>query len=95
MLEKEYNLLEERLDRKDHKNVRFFAFADTAATINFDKTNKGHGWMGVRFQITPDGAPNDFIIHILLNDQDSKLQQETIGIIGMFIISKCCGGDGF
>ena len=67
MLEKEYNLLEERLDRKDHKNVRFFAFADTVATINFDKTNKGHGWMGVRFQITPDGAPNDFIIHILLN----------------------------
>jgi len=89
MLEKEYNLLEERLDRKDHKNVRFFAFADTVATINFDKTNKGHGWMGVRFQITPDGAPNDFIIHILLNDQDSKLQQETIGIIGTNMIYAC------
>jgi len=63
MLEKEYDLLEERLDRKDHKNVRFFAFADTVATINFDKTIKGHGWIGLRFQLKSDQKPSDFIIN--------------------------------
>jgi len=89
MLEKEYDLLEERLDRKDHKNVRFFAFADTVATINFDKTIKGHGWIGLRFQLKSDQKPSDFIIHVHLNDQDSKLQQETIGIIGTNLLHSC------
>lgn len=89
MLEKEYNLLEERLDRKDHKNVRFFAFADTVTTINFDKTNKGHGWIGLRFQLKHDQTPSDFIIHVHLNDQDAKLQQETIGIIGTNLLHAC------
>jgi hypothetical protein len=89
MLKKEYDLLDERLDRKDHKNVRFFAFADTVATINFDKTIKGHGWMGLRFQSKLDQKPSDFIIHVHLNDQDAKLQQETIGIIGTNMIYAC------
>ncbi len=89
MLNKEYDLLEERLDRKNHKNVRFFAFADTVATIKFDKTVKGHGWIGLRFQLNPDQKPSDFIIHMHLNDQDAKLQQETIGIIGTNMIHAC------
>jgi len=89
MLNKEYDLLEERLDRKDHKNVRFFAFADTISTINFDKTVKGHGWIGLRFQLKDNQKPSDFIIHVHLNDQDAKLQQETIGIIGTNLLHSC------
>ena len=41
---------------------------------------QGHGWIGVRFQ-KPDEEPSDFIIHIILNDQDARLQQETVGVI--------------
>ena len=89
MLEKEYDLLEERLNRKDHKNVRFFAFADTVSTINFDKTIKGHGWIGLRFQLRNNQTPSDFIIHVHLNDQDAKLQQETIGVIGTNLLHAC------
>ena len=89
MLTKEYNLLEERLNRKDHPNVRFFSFADTVATVNFDKTQKGHGWIGLCFQLEPNQKPSDFIIHVHLNDQDAKLQQETIGIIGTNMIHAC------
>jgi hypothetical protein len=89
MLDKEYDLLEERLDRKNYKNVRFFAFADTVATINFDKTIKGHGWIGLRFQLKDNQKPSDFIIHIDLNDQDAKLQQETIGVIGTNLLHAC------
>ncbi len=89
MLNKEYVLLEERLNKDNFKDVRYFSFADTISTINYDKTNKGHGWMGLRFQITPDGAPNNFIIHVLLKDQKARLQQETVGIIGTNMIHAC------
>lgn len=89
MLQKEYSLLEERLNRENYKDTRYFAFADTVATINYSKTTKGHGWMGLRFQLTPDGEPNDFIIHVLLKDPDAKLQQETVGIIGTNMMYAC------
>ena len=89
MLEKEYCLLEERLNKDNYKETRYFAFADTVATINYSKTKNGHGWMGLRFQLTPNGEPNDFIIHVLLKDHDSKLQQETVGIIGTNMMYAC------
>jgi hypothetical protein len=89
MLGKEYDLLEERLDEKNHTNTRFFAFADTVSTVNFDKTIKGHGWIGLRFQFTSDQKPSDFIIHVHLNDQDAKLQQETVGVIGTNLMHAC------
>ena len=89
MLKKEYSLLEERLNKDNYKDTRYFAFADTVATINYSKTTNGHGWMGLRFQLTPNGKPNDFIIHVLLNDNDAKIQQETIGIIGTNMMYAC------
>ena len=61
MLNHEYKLLNERLDRKDHKDTRFFAFADTISTINYDKSIQGHGWIGIRFQRTAEEKPSDFI----------------------------------
>jgi len=89
MLKKEYSLLEERLNKDNYKDTRYFAFADTVATINYSKTTNGHGWMGLRFQLTPNGKPNDFIIHVLLKDNDAKIQQETIGIIGTNMMYAC------
>ena len=50
MLDKEYRLLEQRLGIKMGFERCFFAFANTVTTINFKKTNQGHGWVGVRFQ---------------------------------------------
>ncbi|MBT5749902.1 MAG: TonB-dependent receptor, partial [Flavobacteriales bacterium] len=89
MLQKEYSLLEERLNRDNYNNTCYFAFADTIATINYSKTTKGHGWMGLRFQLTPDQKPNDFIIHVLLNDAEAQLQQATVGIIGTNMLHAC------
>ena len=43
----------------------------------------------LRFQLTPNGKPNDFIIHFLLKDNDAKLQQETVGIIGTNMMYAC------
>lgn len=50
MVDREYTLLESRLHDIRGKETRFFAFADTVVTINYAKTNQGHGWMGFRFQ---------------------------------------------
>lgn len=89
MLDHEYQLLDERLDRRKHINCKFFTYADTISTINYTKTQKGHGWIGIRFQSDPKEDPSDFIIHIVLHDQDAKLQQETIGIIGTNLLHAC------
>src|SRR6201996_5064749 len=83
MLEKEYGLLIERLSTSRGEKTTFFAFSDTMAALNYYKTNEGHGWMGVRFQLTPNGEYNDVVIHVKLLDNDSNLQQQVVGILGV------------
>ena len=89
MLDQEYGLLEKRLNRKDHKDTKYFVFADTVTTINYDKTVQGHGWIGLRFQLDPTKDPNDFRIHVRLLDQEARIQQETIGIVGTNLMYAC------
>ncbi len=88
MLDHEYGLMVERLTdvRPDSS---FFVFADTVAAINYKRTIKGAGWLGVRFQLTPDGPPNDLILHVNLKDQSNHLQQEAVGILGVNMIYAC------
>ncbi len=88
MLEKEYLLLPERLPKLG-KKTRFFTIADTIETLNFRRTNKGQGWMGVRFQLSPEQAPNDCIMHINLNDTEVQWQQQAVGILGVNLIYAC------
>src|ERR1700744_5079228 len=89
MLEKEYGLLIERLAEKRGDTTTFFAFADTMSALNYHKTNEGHGWMGVRFQLEPGGAYNDVIIHVKLLDNDNVLQQNAVGILGVNLLYAC------
>ena len=86
MLEKEYGLLIERLAESRGDKTTFFAFSDTMAALNYYKTNEGHGWMGVRFQLEPNGAYNDVVIHVKLRDNDSVLQQQAVGTLGVNLI---------
>jgi hypothetical protein len=86
MLDKEYRLLEQRLGIKMGFDKNFFAFANTVTTINFQKTNQGHGWIGVRFQLRPQSPPNDIIIHLKLLDKDTLAQQQVLGIIGVNLL---------
>ena len=89
ILTQEYGLIETRLDRKEYPDTRYFTFANTITTINYNKTNKGHGWMGCKFQIDPNQAANEVILHVKLNDLDAKLQQEVIGTMGTNLIYGC------
>ena len=89
MLEHEYSLLEKRLVGEKYAHRRFFAFADTCTTINFLKNNDPHCWLGLRFQLTPQGPVNEVILHIRLKEKDALLQQRTIGGIGVNLIYAC------
>ena len=89
MLSKEYdNLVKVIGDQKECK-TQFFAFADTVETLNYQKDNKGHGWMGVRFQKSERNLPNEIIIHFQLLENDGLLQQYTLGILGVNLIYAC------
>ncbi|HEX5151646.1 MAG TPA: hypothetical protein VFW07_09350 [Parafilimonas sp.] len=89
MLDKEYGLLIERLQEQRGVSSTFFAFANTIAALNYYKTNVGHGWMGVRFQLEPGGACNDVVLHVKLLDNDNNLQQQAVGILGVNLIYAC------
>src|SRR5690554_1628796 len=51
MLNHESGLIEKRISREKHPNKLFFSYANTVATIDFAKKYKGHGWLGIRFQV--------------------------------------------
>jgi hypothetical protein len=86
MIKHEYNLIIERLDRNKYKNTKYFAYANTFATINYAKTNQGHGWMGIEFQHHPESEPSEIILHCNLFEQDARQQQETVGVLGVNLI---------
>ncbi|WP_333696474.1 TonB-dependent receptor [Flavobacterium sp.] len=86
MLHHEVDLIEKRLDRVKHPNKMFFSYANTVATIDFAKQFKGHGWVGIKYQIEPDEDYNEIILHIRFKENDARLQQETLGILGVNLI---------
>ncbi len=89
MLNHEYGLLIERLAAQRGETTTFFAFSDTVTALNYHKTNEAHGWMGVRFQLEPNGVFNDVIIHVKLLDNDNNLQQQAVGILGVNLMYAC------
>lgn len=89
MLEHEYAELITILGTQFGSPTRFFVFANTVATLNFTKDNLSHGWLGVRFQLQPDSAPNDVILHVRLLENDGLLQQTTLGIMGVNLLYAC------
>lgn len=86
MLSHEMRLMEERMDREKHPKKLFFSFANTVATIDFAKKYKGHGWVGIRYQVKPDEDYNEIILHLRFHENDARLQQNTLGVLGVNLI---------
>ena len=86
MLTHEVKLIEERIPRKDQPNKMFFSYANTVTTIDFAKRFKGHGWVGIKYQIDPSQAYNEIILHVRFKENDARLQQETLGKLGTNLI---------
>ncbi|WP_438965204.1 TonB-dependent receptor [Flavobacterium sp.] len=86
MLAHETKLIEQRLKRENHPNKMFFSYANTVATIDFAKKFKGHGWVGINYQLDANEGYNEIILHIRFKETDARLQQETLGTLGVNLI---------
>ena len=86
MLDHEINLVEERLSREEHPNKMFFTYANTVATIDFAKKYKGHGWVGIKYQVDANEDYNEIVLHLRFKETDARLQQETLGVLGTNLI---------
>ncbi|HEY1716750.1 MAG TPA: TonB-dependent receptor [Verrucomicrobiae bacterium] len=82
MLDYEFKLLLERLDKTRGDKCTFFVFADTVTT----RRDEGQGWLGMKFQTQPHEEPSEIIIHVRTLEKQSVHQQEALGIIGVNLI---------
>jgi len=86
MVDHEYELMVDRL-RHDRPDTTFFVFADTVAAINYSRTIRGNGWLGLRVQLDATAnTHNDLLLHVRMLDNDNQLQQQAIGILGVNMI---------
>lgn len=88
MLDFGYKVVKKKLISRK-KTSKFFNFANTVQTVNFHKTNRGHGWIGLRFQLRPESEPNECVLHVNLHDPEAHLQQEALGILGVNLLYGC------
>jgi hypothetical protein len=86
MLDHEYPLMLERLDKTRGDATLFFVFANTVATRSFKRHEEGNGWLGIRFQTVHREPPSDIFIHVRMLDKENGRQQEALGITGVNFI---------
>lgn len=84
MVLSEYNELITILDGKNPQ--RFFAFANTVEVLNYTKTNQGNGWLGIAVEGSDRYHPNLIFLHVKLRENDTLLQQYTLGTLGVNLI---------
>jgi len=88
MLDHEYDLMMTRL-HNERPDTNFFVFADTIAALNYSRTIKGDGWLGLRFQLSPQGETNDIVLHVKMLDNSTELQAQAVGILGVNLVYAC------
>ena len=86
MLQREFLLLQERLNEKRGATTRFFVFANTVAARSYKRKDDAHGWLGVEFQTEPNGPASQIIIHARLLDKENVQEQEALGVVGVNLI---------
>ncbi len=88
MLDREFDLLLQRLDKTIGDRRTFFAFANTVTTKHISKAGEegGNGWLGIKFQNLPRSEPSTIIIHARMLDWETARQQEAIGTLGVNLI---------
>lgn len=88
MLSKEYSLLEERLKAREIP-TKYFVLADTVATGSKRVNRAGHGWVGFKFQATPQSEPSKVVIHVRLSGKSAVEQQAELGKVGVNLVYGC------
>src|SRR5262245_17277023 len=86
MLQYEFDLLLQRLEKTRGDKCQFFVLANTVATRSYRRQDEGHGWLGIRFQSHLHENPSEIFIHVRLLDRQNVWQQEALGTIGVNLI---------
>lgn len=86
MLEKEFDLVIERVGTSRSVSSRYFSYAATVAAKAYNVENECHAWCGIRVQMYPAAEPSDIIVHIRMRDDNAELQQQALGIFGVNLI---------
>jgi len=86
MLQREYDLLVQRLGAVRPVNSTFFTYAATVAAKSYGTKSECHGWVGLRLQLRPVEAPSEIILHVRMLDDNSQLQSEMLGMLGVNLI---------
>ena len=82
MLEYEYDLLDERLGPSRGDDTTFFSFCNTVRARGYKDTEECHGWLVVRFQLKPNTAPCEIVLHLRLLDETNQDQMDALGKVG-------------
>lgn len=86
MIEREFDLVVERVGDIRPRASRFFAYAATIAARSFKGDNECHAWCGIRVQMYPGAEPSNIIVHVRMLDKLVERQQTTLGIFGVNLI---------
>lgn len=86
MLEKEFDLVVDRVGKSRSKASRFFAYAATVTAKGFRSENECHAWCGIRVQMYPAAGPSNIVVHVRMRDDNAERQQHAMGIFGVNLI---------
>ena len=67
-------------------NHHAVAFANTVAAYSFTQRRSGHGWLGIRFQTSPQEDASQIDIHVVLKGNEVTQDQDTLGVLGVNLI---------
>ena len=86
MVEKEFDLVINRVGTSRPKSSRFFAYAATIAAKRFNSDNECHAWCAIRVQMYPRAEPSEIVVHVRMLDKNAELQQRAMGVFGVNLI---------
>jgi len=86
MLDKEFELVLQRVSESRPETSTYFAFADTVTAKSYSQRGECHGWLGIKLQLKPNADPCEILLHIRMLDESHTLQQEAVGILGVNLI---------
>lgn len=86
MLEKEFDLVINRVGTSRTKTSRYFAYGTTIAAKSYNRDNECHAWCGVRVQMYPNAVPSEIVVHVRMRDNDADRQQSAMGTFGVNLI---------
>ena len=86
MIEKEFELVINRVGKSRSKISRYFAYGATVAAKSYKTDNECHAWCGIRIQMYPGAEPSEIVVHVRMCDDNADWQQTALGILGVNLI---------